>query len=274
MMQPRGVLVCPPVYFAVIDRKNPFMDPGIPVDHVRANAQWSATVEAFRTAGMTIRELAPLEGCEDMVFTANPAFTGLDKDGRRRAVSSRMRHASRRPEVMPQVQSLVEAGYNVTECPKDIGFEGSGDAIWHPGGDIIFLGIGSRTDAAAGPVLEETFDVPAVPVRLAAERFYHLDTALWPIDETLAVVYPAAFDADDLSAITARFPRVIEVDEREAARMACNGATAGNRNAIIHSEATRTIARLKDLGYDVAAVDTSEFIKSGGSVYCMKQYLY
>ena len=31
---------------------------------------------------------------------------------------------------------------------------------------------------------------------------------------------------------------------------------------------------MRAMGLGVVEVDTSEFVKSGGSVYCMKQYLF
>jgi len=43
---------------------------------------------------------------------------------------------------------------------------------------------------------------------------------------------------------------------------------------LIERSAERTIEVLRKAGYFVVRVDTSEFLKSGGTVYCMKQYLY
>lgn len=273
-MTPRGVLMCEPAQFAVVDRKNPFMDPANAVDLQRAHEQWNALVAAFEQSGMPVHRVEPVAGCEDMVFTANPAFTGRDRAGRRVAVTGRMRYESRRREVEPQGRRLRDLGYEVIEAPQDLAFEGGGDAVWHPSGDAIFLGVGPRTGANAAPFLERVFGVDVIPLRLSTERFYHLDTALCALDEHTAIAYPAAFDSDDLAAIRSRFADCIEVDEDEALRMACNAARAGGKGVIIERSAHPTAAALRSRGYDVVEVDTSEFMKSGGSVYCMKQYLF
>ena len=36
----------------------------------------------------------------------------------------------------------------------------------------------------------------------------------------------------------------------------------------------QAFARLADAGYDPVPVDTGEFLKSGGSVFCLKQFVY
>jgi len=54
---------------------------------------------------------------------------------------------------------------------------------------------------------------------------------------------------------------------------ACNACSIAG-TVIIEQSAVRTIQELRDRGFTVVPVDTSEFLKSGGSVYCMKQYLF
>ncbi len=274
MLVPRGVLVCRPTFFDVVDVKNPFMNARNPVDRGLALRQWQTLRDAFEASGLEIREIEPLPGAEDMVFTANPAFTGLDRAGNRRAVESRMHYASRQSEVAAQIGALRDMGYDIAQLPPGIQFEGGGDAVWHLGGNVIFLGIGPRSDSGAIAVLEKTFEVEVVPLRLKTERFYHLDTAFAMLDDATALVYPDAFDAASYCELSRRCARLIEVGEVEAGRMACNASRAGNNVVIIDSSASGTISELRTRGYDVATVDTSEFVKSGGSVYCMKQYVF
>ena len=52
--------------------------------------------------------------------------------------------------------------------------------------------------------------------------------------------------------------------------LACNGHSPDGRHFIVQRGANKTIALVQSLGLTVIEVDTSEFIKSGGSVYCMK----
>jgi len=247
----------------------------MPVDFTRAQQQWQCVVDAFARSGLAIHELAPVQGCEDMVFTANPAFTGIDARGVRRLVASRMRYPSRQREVAAQVEYLSALGYETAPAVADsTGFEGGGDAVWDFERNAIYLGIGPRTDATIVPVLEDIYGVKVLPLVLKTDRFYHLDTALSIVDGETAIFYPGAFDGVSQAALRRRFSTAIEVDETEANRMACNAAKGGGNTVVIDASAATTIAQLSLRGYRVEAVDTSEFMKSGGSVYCMKQYVF
>ena len=70
------------------------------------------------------------------------------------------------------------------------------------------------------------------------------------------------------------FERVIEVTAEEAERFACNAVAVNGRSVVIERRARATGDRLRSLGYDVTDVDTGEFLKSGGSVYCMKNAFF
>lgn len=272
-----GVLVCPPDHFDVVDVKNPYMEGQAGrVDRMLARRQWEALVTAFRDAGLRVERVDPAPGCEDMVFTANQTFTGLDAEGRPLCLLSHMRHESRRREV-PSFEAWFRGrGWRVEDpVPAESLFEGGGDALWHPGRRLIWMGRGFRSSEGADAVVSAAYGVPVFSLRLVDERFYHLDTCLAAIDERTALVFPPAFDANGLALIRRAFPRVVEVPEHEAnGAMACNAAAFGGRFVVIERSADATIRKLAALGYRVLPVDTSEYMKSGGSVFCMKQVLF
>jgi N-dimethylarginine dimethylaminohydrolase len=273
-MKPTGVLMCRPTYFDVIDVKNPFMRPNAEsIDRGKAEYQWSTLAAAFAESGLAVHEVAPVEGCEDMVFTANPAFTGVRADGTRVALGSCMRYESRNREVKPTLAALANLAYEIVDLPDGVHFEGGGDAVWHANGREIFLGVGPRTDVRAAEAVAGAFFVDVVPLQLLTERFYHLDTAFCVLDEAIAIAYPGAFLPESYELLKNHFDSVIELDGMEAMNLAANAARAGGSTVIIERGAEKTARVLSDY-YNVVSVDTSEFIKSGGSVYCMKQYLF
>ena len=275
MNSPTGVLVCPPTYFDVVERKNPFMTMDTPVDRKKAQQQWLTLRQTFAATGLQVHEYAPLQGAEDMVFSANPALAGLNRRGDRVAVASRMKFPSRSVEVPAIVERLTQLGYTVdTTIPPSVSFEGGGDAVWHPARHVLYAGYGWRSDATSHSVLERVFEAEIVPLRLTDERFYHLDTALCAVDSDTALIVAEAFDQGGLDELQRRLKRLVRIDLDEALSMAANAALGADGSVIIDGAAQTTIAKLKSLGYAVRAVDTSEFRKSGGSVYCMKQYLY
>ena len=67
------------------------------------------------------------------------------------------------------------------------------------------------------------------------------------------------------------FNKLIEVDEKEAMSfLACNAHCPDGENIIIEKNAKLMQESAKNLGLVVHTTDTSEFLKSGGSIFCLK----
>ncbi len=65
-------------------------------------------------------------------------------------------------------------------------------------------------------------------------------------------------------------PRLLEVPQDEAeGRLAANAVCVDGRNVVIDAGCPKTIALLEGEGFHVEPLDTSEFLKAGGSVFCM-----
>lgn len=272
MPHPESVLMCPPDYFDVVDVKNPFMaNQSGKVDCVQAQDQWAALKRCFEEIGLRVELIPPRPGCEDMAFAANQAFVGLNEQQRKICALSRMKFSSRQREVPAFAEWFGSAGYTVHELIGNHLFEGGGDAIWHPGRALIWGGYGQRSDSEVYPQIASLFNAPVVLLQLVSERFYHLDTCFCPIDNYTALVHMPALARPAQNLIRAVFRNVIEVDEHEAADLfACNAAAFCGRDLVLQSGAVRTVERLQALGFRVHPVETGEFMKSGGSVFCMK----
>jgi N-dimethylarginine dimethylaminohydrolase len=266
----KGVLLCPPDHFDVVDVKNAFMKGQAgKVDPARAREQWDALAATFRAIGLEVETMPATPGCEDMVFCANPSFAGVNAGGRKVAVLSLMKHPSRQREVLAHRAWFSAHGYDVIESP--VLFEGCGDACWHPGKRAIWGGYGQRSAVEAYPFLEVVFGVKALTLELKTD-FYHLDTCFCPLDGKTVLYYPKAFTRAGVALIEKHFPRRIEAGEADAReRFACNAAAFG-RHVVLQRGSTALEGRLRDAGFEVHPVETGEFLKSGGSVYCMKQW--
>ncbi len=278
MAEPSGVLMCPPDYFQVLSIKNPYMAHHVgDVNRDRARQQWDAAVAAFTAAGCQVSVIAATPGLEDMVFAANSSLTGTRPDGEKVALIASMRHASRHKESEAFEVWYQAHGYRVARLKTGgfAAFEGSGDAIWHPGKRLIWGGHGFRTDPEMFEQVAEIFKTPVIQLKLVNERFYHLDTCFCPLTPEAVLIYPAAFDAASLELILKMFPIIVTSSEADAVlRMACNAAVWRSRTAIIQKGADIASGHMRALGLAVVEVDTSEFVKSGGSMYCIKQYLF
>jgi len=267
------VLMADPAFFDVLYVINPHMAGNIgSVDKGLARRQWEQVRDAYAGIGFPIELIQGVEGLPDLVFMANQSFPGQLPDGRWAAILSYMHAPERRAEVEVVARWYDSRGaltYRLSD--PTLPFEGMGDAAWVPGRRAIVGGHGFRTDRRVYDELAERFDVPTLALRLVDPRFYHLDTCLQLVDDQTALFVPGAFDAEGIRLLEKAFPRLVEVPEEEAAHgLACNGHCPDAQHFIVHRGASRTIAAVRKLGLTPIEVDTGEFLKSGGSVYCMK----
>ena len=160
------------------------------------------------------------------------------------------------------------------EEPGEVVWEGGGDSLWHPGRHFLWAGYGQRSQRAAHQGLSRTLRVPMALLRLVDPVFYHLDTCLALLDRETAVWVPEAFDETARELLRHAFPRLLEVEAAEArGRLAANLYCPDGKAVLLPDAAPRTRRRLEEAGFRVREVPLDEFLKSGGSVFCLKQEL-
>lgn len=277
-VEPASVLMCDPSYFEIKDAKNPFMEGNLnATDPKKSNRQWHALKQTFEKSGYPVRLISARKNLEDMVFTANQVLPGKDADGQPYVVLSEMVHPSRRLEVPFFAEWFEANGYKILSlCGQSQAaprFEGQGDAIWHPGKQLLWGGYGFRTQEPAYIFISSLLSVPVLKLKLVNPQYYHLDTAFCALDLNSALIYPPAFEERGLALIRQFFPNVIEVEEADAANFACNALALG-RNVILQKGSAATCSKLQALGFKPIEVETGEFMKSGGSVFCLKMMVY
>jgi N-dimethylarginine dimethylaminohydrolase len=277
--RPRRVLLTTPDHFDVLYVINPHMEGNIgAVDRSAAVQQWQALRAAYESLSIPAEVMQGAEGLPDMVFCANQTLPYYDPtDGTRGVVISRMYAPERRDEVPHYERFFRQQGYAITHLPEGSGaaFEGMGDAIWHPGRYLLWGGYGIRTDCAAYDYLTEALGVTVLALELNDPDFYHLDTCFSVLDADTVLIYPGAFTAEGLALIEHVFAQVIEAPEDEARhRFACNAHCPDEEHVFIQQGCETTGRRLRNAGFAPVTLDTSEFIKAGGSVFCMKQMIW
>ena len=278
MPRPARVLLAKPDYFDVAYVINPHMEGNVgAVDRTRASEQWRDLRRAYESISIPADTIRAVEGLPDLVFIANQTLPYYDPvDGTRGVILSRMHAPERRDEVAHVARFFKAQGYEVTQLQNPtLDFEGMGDAIWHPGRHLVWGGYGFRTVPETYEALAARLDAPVIGLQLVDERFYHLDTCFSVLDGQTVLVYPGALEAEGLALIRHFFPRVIEAPELEAvALFACNAHCPDERHVFIQRGCDVTNARLRDAGFEPVELDTDEFLKSGGSVFCMKQMFW
>nr|WP_241661085.1 dimethylargininase [Thermomonospora catenispora] len=251
--------MCPPEHFAVTYAINPWMDPEAGADRDRAAAQWEALRETYLELGHRVELIEPVEGLPDMVFAANGA---LVVDGR--VYGARFRHAERAAEGPAYAAWFRDNGFTEVLEAEHVN-EGEGDFLVLD--ELILAGTGFRTEVAAHQEAQEFLGRPVVTLRLVDPRFYHLDTALFPLDGRNVAYYPGAFSPGSRAVLERLFPDALIADEDDAAVLGLNAVCDG-RHVVINAEAQRLIAQLRRHGYEPVPVDLSELRKAGGGPKC------
>lgn len=256
------VLMCRPDFYGVRYEINPWMRTGRDADAPRARAQWDELLAVLtRRMGVRVELIEPSPDWPDLVFTANAGLVFGQ-----RFVASNFRFQQRAGEAALFWNWFGRHNYTRILLPADRRFEGEGDALW--AGDTLLAGHRFRSDLESHARLADALGVRVVSVELVDPRFYHLDTCLAPLGDGRAIWHPAAFDDYGRRAISALFDDRIDLDETEASRFAANAIVAG-RAVAINAGCPRVTSALKARGYDVFAVDLSEFLKAGGSAKCL-----
>lgn len=281
---PRKVVMCTPEYYDVKDVKNVYMN-NKAVNPLVVKRQWLKLKDEYLRLKdrKLIDDLLFIRGvpeCEDMVFVINQSFPWQYATGEKVAVMSKMKHSSRQKEIEFVKQFYLEIGYNVLELNRTLVFEGQGDTLPHPGKRLLYGGYGHRTTKEAYDEIAELLRVPVVALELIDERFYHLEKCFLPLDIDTVMICPEAFTFESLQAIKLMFKNVIRIPPIEASgRFSLTSHILYDRktktkSALIHYGSSFAYQALEKEGFDIVEVDTSEFIKSGGSVAGLKMMIY
>jgi N-dimethylarginine dimethylaminohydrolase len=255
------VLMCPPDHYGIEYEINPWMDVKRGAIPELAQSQWGRLRATIESLGAEVEVVEARPHLPDLVFTANAGLVFGNT-----FVGSNFRHSVRQGESPVFDAWFAERGWNVVRPPSDIYFEGAGDALFC--GETLFFGYKFRSQPRGHAWLGELLSVEVLPVELADDRYYHLDTCFCPLDATSAIIFPGAFDSYGLTAIRDRVPVLIEADPTEAEAFCCNAVVIG-RDVILNDISPRLADSLGEHGFRTHPLGLSEFIKSGGSAKCL-----
>ena len=255
----RTYLMCPPEHFAVDYMINPWMNPAVPIDPVRAMSQWQQLYALYAGLGHTVHFIDPEPGLPDMVFAANGGTVIGGK-----VLGARFRYPQRAAEGLAYLDWFRRSGFQTVQEPRTVN-EGEGDIVYAD--TAIIAGHGFRSDPAVTSELAELFGLPVISVRLVDPRFYHLDTALCVLGGGVAAYYPAAFDEAGQAALAGHFTELIEAKDEDAEVLGLNAVSDG-RHVVLPEQASGLAAQIEAAGFEPVPVDLSELRKAGGGPKC------
>ena len=266
-------LMTEPNHFRVDYTINPFMDLADQPDPTRTREQWLAIIEAIEAAGGSVEVMAQLPEAPDMVYAMNLGLPLVGADGSPQVVLSHMRYPQRRMETAAAEQWFAARDVTQRRIGRDaVGahFE-AGDAFaWR--GELV-VGYGPRTEELALKHLAGDLDVSVRGVRIVHPSMYHLDLGFCPLDDTRAMVCPAAFDEAGAAALLALVPEPLVLTEEEALTFCANSIVI-DRTILMPAPREgavpdRVRAQLLEWGFEVVVVEVGEFLKGGGAIRCL-----
>lgn len=263
---PTSIIMVRPNGFKIAYEINSHMSLSNPVDEQLAMKQWLKLKETYEGLGLNVIVFEGDAQLPDMVFCANSIFSFPEG-----IILSHMHHLQRQEEPKFYIKWLA----NIDQYKVESDFEGMGDLLWCYQNQTLFGGFGFRTKEQVYDQIEKIVKRPINRLKLINHDFYHLDTCLSIINESTALYVESAFEKDSIETIKNHFKTVVKIDEHEAKQfLACNAHCPDGKNIIIERQAIKTIQKLTSLGLKVHPISTSEFLKSGGSVFCMKHQIW
>jgi len=257
--------MCAPDHYDVDYVINPWMEGNIhKSSRDRAVEQWQNLHHILKDHAI-VDLVNPHKGVPDMVFTANAGLVLGDT-----VVLSRFFHKERQGEEPYFKEWFEQKGYTVHELPKDLPFEGAGDALLDREGRWLWAGYGFRSELDSHPYIAKWLDIEVVSLRLMDERFYHLDTCFCPLSGGYLLYYPPAFDSYSNRVIEMRVApeKRIAIEEADAVNFACNAVNIDHR--VVMNKASEGLKkRLADAGFEIIETKLTEFLKAGGAAKCL-----
>jgi N-dimethylarginine dimethylaminohydrolase len=265
----RDYLMVEPNHFRVDYSINPFMDIDDQPDHLRTRAEWLQIIAAIESAGGRVHVLPQIPEAPDMVYAMNLGLAlELEDAHARHVVLSHMRYPQRRMETPVADEWFAGQGFSRRSIGRDgVGahFE-AGDAFaWR--GELV-VGYGPRTEELGLKHLATELGIGVRGFRITHPGMYHMDLGFCPLDETRAMVCPAAFDDASAAALLALVPDPLVLSEEEALTFCANSVVLG-RTIVMPACPDRVRAQLEQWGFEIVLVDVGEFLKGGGAIRCL-----
>lgn len=262
-LQMKRILLCPPDYYDIEYEINPWMHISNKVDKSKVENAYNQIKDLYVSLGVEVYEIEAAKGLPDMVYTAN-----FGQVAGTQFIRSNFKYEQRRKEAdLASEYFQKKFGFETVALPEDIFFEGQGDLL--NDGNRFFFGWGKRSDKRAKPFLEKYIGREVIDFELVNPYFYHLDTALTPLSPEIVVYNPQSFTKEGIDTIHKTFKTYIETNEVDSKVIACNMVRVGKH--VVHGAGISAELQeaLTNLGFVLHAIDTTEYIKGGGSVKCV-----
>jgi N-dimethylarginine dimethylaminohydrolase len=260
------ILLCPPAYFHIDYEINPWMHIENNVTGQTVFDQYKMLKDTYTKLNIPFQELTPTKGLPDQVYTTDVGYPEGNI-----FIKANYKYPQRQKESGIAAAFFKSNGYEIKTIPEDIFFEGEGDFLKVE--DKYFFGWGKRSMKEAKRYIEEILKKDIIDIELTDPYFYHLDTCLGLISTDIAIINEKAHTSEGLEKIHNQFKTVIKASTEDNNKLACNLVVV-DKNVIINDISDELKNEIESYGYTVHRVNTSEYIKGGGSVKCLSLQIF
>ncbi|MFB1050916.1 dimethylarginine dimethylaminohydrolase family protein [Paraliobacillus sp. JSM ZJ581] len=255
------VIVCSPAYMKIgkIINETQKHYKSENIDVQIAMEQHEQFVQTLKDQQIEVLELKPNPDLYEQVFTRDIGFC-IGKT----LYTSNMQRQIRAPEVSELKRHLAQQLIPFQSIETS-SIEG-GDVIVD--GQTIWIGVSERTTIDAIQMLQTQLPHHQIIPLPIPKQILHLDCAFNVIAHHTVLIYPDAFQEDDLKKIENNYEVIIKVSEEEQFTLGTNVLPIGNYTVISLPENKKVNQDLTRHGFSVIEVPFSEIIKSGGSFRC------
>lgn len=237
--------------------------PGSPGEEASQSAGLQRVLES---SGTPLTVLPAPEG-GSAPFLRSLVLLGEDREGQRLCIPAQPAGQAPGPEVLRVAGFFRDQGYRISLIvPEGVAFAGGRDVLWHPGRRLLWGATGPGTAPAALEPLAAPLQAPLLTLELVDPAFSHLNSCLWPLNETTALVHAPAFAPASLELLRRGFASVVPISPREATDLALEGLVLPPRQAVLHKGSANVCELLRMLGFSVRELPVGSFLSRGGAI--------
>lgn len=241
-----------------------WMAKGITINQDRAIREHDQLIEIYKSNGIEVEILEPIEGLTSMVFARDFGFNL--KEG---FVLGRFKEKLRQKESEKYAMKLEELGVPmIARCTEGV-VEG-GD-FWQLDEKTLAIGKLQRSNERGIdnirqqliPYGYEIIEVKSDP------RYLHLDMIFNIVGEKTAVSYWDGLPKHFQNYLTDNGYDIISIEEEGVFKHFSNLQALGNKRVISLKANVDVNNQLRDRGFEVFELDSTEILKTGGGPHCM-----
>jgi len=263
----KQVLLCSPTYLNLspINKiAEDWLEKGEQIDQQKCLSEHQQLIDIYEQNGINVEVLAPTENLSSQVFARDFGFN--IKEG---YVLGRFKEEIRHAESLLYAEKLAELGVPIIATCHEGVLEG-GD-FWQLDEKTLAIGTLQRSDEKGIQSIREQLEPLGYTIIAVNSKpeYLHLDMIFNIVGEKTAVTYYDGLPQEFKNYLDEAGYDLIKIEEAGVFKHFCNLQALGNKRIISLSANTEVNAQLRERGFTVFELHSTEILKTGGGPHCM-----